>query len=118
MPTKNAPFLKRLGYAFNGIFEAIKTESSFRLQLVAAIGALLFLVVMNASPLWWGLFILNIAAVLSAELINTALEHFMDLIHPQVHPAIKISKDCAAGAVLLLSLSAIGILICFVSTVI
>ncbi len=113
MPTKNAPFVKRIGNAFNGIVEATKAESSFRFQLIAAVGALLFLAVMKASPLWWGLFTLNIAAVLSAELINTALEHFMDLMHPQLHPSIKVAKDCAAGAVLLLSLSAIAILFCF-----
>lgn len=117
-PTKNAPFIKRLGYALNGIIEAFKAESSFRLQIVAAIGALLFLIAMKASPLWWGLFLLNIVAILSAELFNTALEHFIDLIHPNTHPAIKIAKDCAAGAVLLLSCGAVAILICFLLTVI
>ena len=113
MPTKNAPFVKRLGNALSGVSHAFQMEASFRFQVLAAIGAFIFLGVMNASAIWWGIFTLNIAAVLSAELINTALEQFMDLMHPQLHPSVKVAKDCAAGAVLLLSLSAIAILFCF-----
>ena len=51
--------------------------------------------------------------VLAAELFNTALEHLIDHLHPALHPSIKIAKDCAAGSVLLLSLSAVAVFIAF-----
>jgi diacylglycerol kinase (ATP) len=34
-------------------------------------------------------------------------------MHPGIHPAIKVSKDCAAGAVLIFSLSAVGTFLAF-----
>jgi diacylglycerol kinase (ATP) len=38
--------------------------------------------------------------VISAELFNTAIEHLADHLHPEIHPSIRIVKDCAAAAVL------------------
>jgi undecaprenol kinase len=51
--------------------------------------------------------------VLAAELFNTALEHALDHLHPDLHPAIKVSKDCAAGAVLVFSLSSVATFLAF-----
>ena len=53
--------------------------------------------------------------VLAAELFNSALEAALDRLHPERHPAIKVAKDCAAAAVLLLSLTALGVFIVFVA---
>ena len=63
--------------------------------------------------IWWALLLLNCGLVLAAELFNTALEHLIDLLHPGLHPSIKIAKDCAAGAVLILSISAACIFVAF-----
>jgi diacylglycerol kinase (ATP) len=46
-------------------------------------------------------------AVLAAELFNTALEQLADRLHPEQHPQIRIAKDCAAAAVLVVSIGAI-----------
>jgi diacylglycerol kinase (ATP) len=56
---------------------------------------------------WWLFNLFCIALVLSAELFNTALEHLADKLHPERDPAIKVAKDCAAGAVLILALLAV-----------
>lgn len=68
-------------------------------------GILVFLIVgiLGASPLWWAIITLCIMMVWTAELFNTALEAFVDHIHPAEHSAIAIVKDCAAGAVLISS---------------
>ncbi len=68
--------------------------------------------VLQPALIWWALVGTMIALVLAAELINTALEHLVDHLHPERHPRIKIVKDCAAAAVLLLSLGAawVGVL--------
>ena len=58
----------------------------------------------------WALFLLSIGGVLTAELMNTALECIVDRLHPETHPVIARAKDCAAGAVLVMSLVSIGVL--------
>lgn len=66
---------------------------------------------LKPMPIWWALVSLTIGGVLGAEMFNTALESLMDHLHPEQHAAIKFSKDCAAGAVLIFSLASIGVLI-------
>lgn len=54
---------------------------------------------------------LAIAGVLTAELFNTALEVLADRLHPEIHEMIGKAKDCAAGAVLVMSACSIVIVI-------
>ena len=88
-------------------------ESSFRLQCLAALCVVVVLACFQPSMIWWAVILLNCGMVLAAELFNTALEHLIDHVHPGLHPSIKIAKDCAAGSVLLLSLSAVAVFIAF-----
>ena len=74
------------------------------MMALAVVGLLLGL---RPAAIWWALLLLNCSLVLAAELFNTALEHALDHLHPELHPAIKVSKDCAAGAVLIFSFSAV-----------
>jgi diacylglycerol kinase (ATP) len=111
--TKNQNFFKRLQFAWSGITSAFKYESSFRWQILFGLGALFLLVFFKASAIWWAIIIITIAGVLACELINTAIEILADLVHPAQHPQIKILKDCMAGAVLVFSVAAIGVLAAF-----
>jgi len=110
---KNQPFFKRMGFALQGIGAAFRMESSFRLQCLAALMVLIVLCWYKPPLMWWALLLLNCGMVLAAELFNTALEHLIDHLHPSLHPSIKIAKDCAAGAVLLLSLTAVCVFVAF-----
>ena len=77
---------------------------------VAAFALLLaVLVAFRPEPLWWALAILASAAVITTELINTAIEHLADHLHPEIHPSIRIVKDCAAAAVLVAVVGALGV---------
>lgn len=113
---KNQPFLRRLGYSLTGIASAFRSEASFRTQCVFALGAVGVLLYFKAEPAWWAIFAVVIGGVLSAELMNTALEHVVDRLHPEKHASIASAKDCAAGAVLVLSLAALGVLIAFLAS--
>lgn len=106
-PMKNQPFAKRLSYSLQGIRSAWSREASFRSQALMALGVCTLLVVLRPPALWCALLVMNCGLVLAAELINTALEQTLDHLHPEIHPAIKVAKDCAAGAVLIFSLSAL-----------
>jgi diacylglycerol kinase (ATP) len=112
---KNKAFQHRFGFALQGIAAGLRHESSVRTQTTA--GALVLAVLLWRRPgaVWWALLIMNCGAVLSAELMNTALEHALDHLNPAIHPAIKIAKDCAAGAVLVLTLTAVATFVAFLA---
>ncbi|HHM05225.1 MAG TPA: diacylglycerol kinase [Gammaproteobacteria bacterium] len=106
---KNKPFISRLGFALEGLRAAFRTERSFRTQAAVAAALLALLALLQPPPLWWALAGVMVALVLAAELINTALEGLADHLHPERHPQIKLVKDCAAGAVLVLSVGALWV---------
>ncbi|TSD74201.1 MULTISPECIES: diacylglycerol kinase [unclassified Janthinobacterium] len=110
---KNQPFLKRMGFALQGIATAFRMESSFRLQCIASLVVLIILIWSKPAMMWWALLLLNCGMVLAAELFNTALEHLIDHLHPTLHPSIKVAKDCAAGSVLILSFGATCVFVAF-----
>jgi len=111
---KNSTFPRRLGFALAGIVETFRSENSFRLQCVAAGCVLAALIGLHPAPIWWAVIALAVVLVLAAEQFNTALERLADHVHPGAHPAIKMAKDCSAGAVLLTSLGALAVAAAFV----
>ncbi|MGH8217173.1 MAG: diacylglycerol kinase [Steroidobacteraceae bacterium] len=106
---KNRPFWVRLGFALKGIEFALRAENSLKFEASVFVAALIALAILRPGALWWAAVLLASGAVLAAELFNTALEHLVDHLHPDVHPQIRIVKDCAAGAVLLTALGAVGV---------
>ena len=110
---KNHKLLKRLGYAFSGIVSSLRSEKSFRTQMGGLAFVIIVLLVMQPSPFWWALLLLTSGGVLTAELINTAVEKLVDHLHPDQHPVLKIVKDTLAGAVLVMSITAIFVFIMF-----
>lgn len=99
---KNQPFSSRFGYALAGVRIGLR-ENSFRTQLFFTCCALVALVVIKPEFIWWALVVLTCATILAAELFNTALEAICDHVSPEFQPAVKVAKDAAAGAVLVLS---------------
>lgn len=114
---KNRGIRQRLGFAWAGIAAAWRNERSFRIQTGFAIVLPVVLLLLRVSAVWWALCMIIAMLVLAAELFNTALESLIDHLHPEIHPAIKTAKDCAAGAVLLLSAGAVivGIIVLLVA---
>ena len=112
---KNRALPARLGFALRGLSHALKSERSLRLQAGAFVLALAALIVLHARPVWWALVLLASGAVLTAELLNTAVERLADELHPQDSPGIGLVKDCAAAAVLVASLVALAVAAAFVA---
>ena len=61
------------------------------------------------SGMEWSAIIIVQGMVLAAELLNTAVEHVVDLVSPQKHPLAKAAKDTAAAAVLLAAATAVAV---------
>lgn len=108
---KNQPFHRRLRYSMAGIAHGLRSEHSLRTQAVVLVAVLVTLVVLHPAPLWWSVVIVSSSSVLAAELFNTAIERLADHLHPELHPDIRIVKDCAAAGVLICSIGAIGVAI-------
>lgn len=111
---KNQVLVRRLGFALAGIREAWRRENSFKTQVIAAAAVLGALAWLRPAPLWWAIAGLTVGLVLAAEIFNTAVEGLADHLHPEQHPAIRVVKDCAAGAVLVASIAALAVAAAFV----
>lgn len=109
--TKNASFLRRMDAAMTGVRFALINEKSFRTQFSVASLVLVFLIVFRPGWLWSALVIAVAGAVLAAELFNTAIESLIDGLHPGQAEFVRVAKDCAAGAVLVMS--AVALLVGF-----
>ena len=77
-----------------------------RFHTVAALYVLVFARFFDFSREDYILLLLTIGGVISAEMFNTAIEELCDKVSLEYHPLIKFSKDCAAGAVLVLAIFA------------
>jgi undecaprenol kinase len=106
---KNRSLLRRVGFALAGLREGWRRERSLRTQLAIGLLVVAALAVLRPAPIWWALVGLVIAVVLATELFNSALEALLDHLHPERHPEIRIVKDMAAGAVLLVACGAIAV---------
>ncbi len=111
---KNLAFLRRLRFALAGIGHGLAGEHSLRIQAAAFAAVLIALAILRPAPVWWALVLLSSGAVTAAELLNTAIERLADHLHPEVHPEIRIVKDCAAAAVLVSTAGALGVAVALI----
>ena len=92
--------IKSFGYAFSGIFEALRYERNMRIHFVCMIYMYSFLFVYDFFEITRTqlavIFLANMAVV-AAELINTAVERTVDLASEEYTKNGKIAKDTAAG---------------------
>lgn len=92
--------------AFRGIWYTVKSESHMRFHMVAGFYVLLFSLFYNFSAAQTALLIILIALIMFAEIVNTCVEELCNLICDRYEPLIRVAKDTAAGAVLVLSIAA------------
>lgn len=104
---KNRPLAERLGFAVAGLCAGWRRERSFRTHIGAAGLVLVALIVLQPAPVWWAIIAIAVCLVMALELINGAVETMADLLHPGIHPEVKVLKDMLAGAVLVVSVGAV-----------
>ncbi len=105
-PTPN--IVKSFSHALYGIKETWLCQRNFKIHTVCAVIVLCLAALLKIDSFSWLALTLTIAFVLTAELINTALEHLVDLAANSLyHPLAKAAKDASAGAVLIASVFAL-----------
>ncbi|MCM3633232.1 diacylglycerol kinase family protein [Paenibacillus camelliae] len=105
--------LKSFGYAFAGIWSGFRTQRNIKIHVAVALLVFILGAIVSLTRMEWMIVIIVICAVISLELINTAIEAAVDMHGTKRHPLAKLAKDTAAGAVLVMSIGAvlIGLLI-------
>lgn len=110
---KNKKLINSFKYAFSGIKTCIYKERNIKIHI-----SIMFLVIISGMVLdiniyEWLVCLVLFGAVISAEMINTAIETVVDMITLKNDPLAKQAKDISAGAVLVLAIfsSLIGLII-------
>ena len=95
-------------YAFSGIYYVFITSRNFRIQLIFALLSLIAGVSLQINKSNYLILIATIMSVLIFEMLNTSIESIVDLVVKKEFSILaKISKDTAAGAVLLASINSV-----------
>lgn len=109
---------KSFYYAFRGIARTVKTERNLRIHITC----LIYMFSILGLTDWFTLsrtdeaiLILASGLVIAAEIINTAIENAVNLASEEYNRYAEISKDAAAGAVLICAFFAVltGVAILF-----
>ncbi|MBP3964192.1 diacylglycerol kinase family protein [Paenibacillus lignilyticus] len=99
--------LRSFYYAGSGILSAVRTQANMKIHVVCAIVVNAAGLVVGLTRMEWAVIIAAQAVVMAAELMNTAVEHVVDLASPSRHPLAKAAKDTAAGGVLVAAIGAV-----------
>ena len=91
---------KNTKYALEGFIHAFKTESSFKLELLAFVFILPAIFLFNFDITQKAILISTAFLVLIVELLNSAVENVVDLVTKDIHPLAKSAKDIGATAVM------------------
>ena len=86
--------------AFRGFTLLLKYEYNLYIQLLFAVFAIVAGFMFQINLIEWSIQTTSIGLVVFSELVNTAIEKTMDLVHPEYDARVRDIKDLAAGTVL------------------
>lgn len=100
-------------YAFSGIKLCINDEQNMLIHFTMATLVIICGFIFKISKMEWIICLMLIGIVMMMELLNTAIENVCDAVTDKENKYIKIAKDTAAGAVLVISIisAIIGLMI-------
>lgn len=94
-------------YAISGILYALKTQRNIKIHFMTTLLIILFSILLKLNITEVLIVAITIALVLTAEMINTAIEAVVDMFTQEYHPLAQAAKNVAAGAVLISALNAV-----------
>ncbi|MBF0443672.1 MAG: diacylglycerol kinase family protein [Oligoflexales bacterium] len=110
---------KSFTHAFRGLVIFIRTTHNAWVHLFVGVVVVILGWVLCISHVEWMIIVLVIGLVLVSEAFNTAIEIDIDLTSPDFHPYARDTKDVAAGAVLVSTITAIVVgMIIFIPNII
>jgi len=103
----NRSLIKSFGYAFEGVWHALKHNRNLRIHFVIALVVVGLSIFFHVNPYEKGILGVMILIVICAEMINTSLEEMINLITNEHKKEAKIAKDVAAGMVLVAAIGSV-----------
>lgn len=96
---KNKNFIKSVKCALNGLWCALKSERNLCFDISVMFTVIFFAVFYGTDRMQWALLVMIFAAVIGAELFNTAIEKTVDTATEEYSPIAGAAKDISAAAV-------------------
>ncbi len=105
---KSQSFLNTFRNARKGMRLSLKSERNIRIHFAAAVLALISAYCFHFSTVKFCIILFAIGSVISAEMMNSAIEFALDSIyHNRYSRMVGMAKDIAAGAVMLVTIIAV-----------
>jgi len=99
-------FLRSFANGIAGLAHVARSEVNMRWHLLAAVVVIAAGAFFQITSVEWAVVVGVIGVMLALECLNTAIERLADRVTEQQDPLIRQVKDAAAGAVLVMSISA------------
>ena len=107
---KSQGFFNTFRNARKGMRLSLKSERNIRVHFAAAVLALITGYCFNFSTVKFCILLFAIGSVISAEMMNSAIEFALDSIyHNKYSRMVGMAKDIAAGAVMVVTIIAVMI---------
>lgn len=106
MPRK---FIRSFSYARAGAEHALRTQRNIWIHIGAGLLVIGLALWLKVSRVEMAILILTISFVMTAEMLNTAIEEAVNLAKPEHHPLAGLAKNIAAGAVLLAAIGSVAV---------
>jgi len=107
--SRRTSLLQSFNWAFDGIVHALRRERNMWIHFGTAVLVLVAALFFSLARLEVVALFVAISLVLITEMLNTAIEHVVDLVTDELDPRAKIAKDVAAGAVLVATVNALAV---------
>lgn len=102
-------FIESVGFAIEGIKVAIRYNRNIRIHILIAILVVISAFIFGLNQFEKAIICMIILLVISAEMINTAIEEVVDLVTKDYREEAKYAKDVSAGMVLIVAAGSIAV---------
>ena len=102
-------WLNKFRVAIGGLLWAIRDQNSFHVHGIVSVLVIVMAVLLQLQLWQWTTLVLAIGFVFTTELVNTAIEQLVAVLHPDHDQRIGRVLDVAAAAVLLATLTAVAV---------
>lgn len=94
-------FFKNTSYAIKGLVDLVKTETSFKIELIITIVLLPVIIFVDTTLTNKALLFITLMGMILAETINSAIERVVDLVTLEHHDMAGRAKDVGSAIVFL-----------------
>ena len=108
-------WIKSTNFAIEGILHGAKTQRHLRYHFFSTVFVLFLSYLLGVSRMEFVVISLAVMLVITAEMLNSAVEVVVDILSPEYSERARVAKDIAAGAVLISAFGAavLGYIILF-----